>query len=262
MSVSLDQEASSYFAVQGLQVPKEGPRAIPLLLNFGLTTQFTLNLQNVISRGFISMVQALWIDNSQNSEQIQINFPNTQQTIRLEAGEQGYVNCLCPNPAQLSFSSISGDNGIVIHLLNYPVTNAVWQTTPSANTVNQNVTYSAGILGPALVANETLADSATDTVSDVVTGAPGYYVAGISVQLTSDATLTAGTDLQITLTDSSSGAVAVLNLSPGSGLFGAILGFFWNNKVSDSTLTITFSTSLSAGNLFYTLNYGISETVF
>jgi len=125
MAVNLDQQVQSYLSVQAQTVPLEGPRAIPLRLDFSVAAEFSLNMQNIQSRGFMSMVQAMWVDNSQGVTVLEINFPNTGQTIQIPIGGQGYVNVLCPNPATMSFSS-TGTQVCVVHLLNYPVTNAIW----------------------------------------------------------------------------------------------------------------------------------------
>jgi hypothetical protein len=263
MSVQISQNALAFLKVQGAKVPPEGPIAIPIPLDFTATTDYSLNLQNIISRGFISMVQAVFVDNSANSAAITLQFDNTSQNITLQAGEQAYLNVLCQNPAVMDFVSTGGVAGITVWLLNFPVVNCVWAANASSgpSATPQIVTYSGGVTHPELVANLTVTGNAANTTAALITGAPGYYITGVSLQLTSNATLTAGTDLQVTLTDSSTGAVATLNLSPATGLFGAILGFFWNNKVAASNLVLTFSTSLATGHLYYTLNYGQSSFV-
>jgi hypothetical protein len=342
MALSLNQQVTSYFSVQGLTVPPEGPRAIPLVLDFSATNEYDLNLQNMVQRNFVSQIQAIWFDNSNNGSSLTIKIPGLQNVI-VGAGRQGYINVLCPNPPVLSF--ISG-GGILVYvdLLNYPVSNDTW---PSGNTSFYE-TYSGGVLEPSLVANYTktpqsgalltatvtgghaglgyaigdmgtvttgdgfgmytvltigaggavatvsvsggndystgagqatsvvtgigdgtleltiatvVATGVTNSVDNLITGAPGYYVGGFAAFLTSDSTLTAGTDLQVSLVDSSSGIIATMNLSPANKLFSGIIGLFWNNKVADSTLSLVMSTPSSAGHLIYTIPYGISSFV-
>lgn len=259
-NVNLDVNQAARYSVMGAMVPPEGPRALAVGLDFSATTQYSLDLQNIQQRNFFSMLQSLFVDNSLNPSSLTINFPNTGQNLIFEAGEQAYIGVLCQNPAKLVFTSAGNVAGIVVYLLNYPVTNEVWNANAALGPA-QTVTYSDGVLHPQLVANKTVTGNATNTTAALITGAPGYYIAGISLQLTSDATLTAGTDLQITLTDSSTGAIATLNLSPANGLFGAILGFFWNNKTANSNLVLTFSTPLTAGKLYYTIDYGQASFV-
>jgi hypothetical protein len=175
-----------------------------------------------------------------------------------EAGQQAYVNVLVPNPAQMTFTSFGGVP-LRVFLLNYPVTNAVWETEPISN----YVTYSQSALNPEVVANQTLTTSAgiTASVSPILSPVDGYYIGGMAVYLTSNATLTAGTDLQVSLADSVSGQIAVINLSPANGIYSGILGLFWNNKSAASTLSLNLSTTLSAGKLYYTIPYGTSNFV-
>lgn len=248
------------YSVMGATVPPEGPRTLAVGLDFTQASQYSLDLQNLQQRNFFSMLQGLFVDNSQNPASLTINFPNTGQNLIFEAGTQAYITTLCQNPAKLVFISSGDVSAVVVYLLNYPVTNDVWNAN-AALAAAEVVTYSGGVTHPALVANLTKTASLTNTSGTLITGAPGYYITGISLQLTSDAALTAGTDLQVTITDSSAGSVATLNLSPANGLFGAILGLFWNNKTANSTLVLTFSTSLSAGHLYYTINYGQSTFV-
>ncbi len=342
MALSLNQQVTSYFSVQGLQVPPEGPKAIPLILDFSITNEYDLNLQNMVQRNFISQVQALWVDNSANADSLTINFPGLQSVI-IGGGRQGYVNVLCPNPPVMSFVSAGGVISKIV-LLNYPVTNATW--TVGNNTGYE--TYSNGLVEPDMVANYTatpqsgalltatvtgghaglgyaigdvglvstgdgfgqytvltigaggsvatvsvsggndyaagagqattvltglgdgtleltvatvVATGITASADNLITGAPGYYIGGMAVFLTSNATLTAGTDLQVQLVDSVSGIVATINLSPANKLFSGILGLFWNNKTAGSSLSLVLSTTLSAGSLIYTIPYGQSAWV-
>jgi hypothetical protein len=239
--------------VLDLAVDPKGSLALPLTLNWSVAAQYTIELGNYIAQNKIGLVQAVFVDNRAGTTPMTINSQGSQQTLQIPAGKQAYLMLLSPNPPYLQFASADGVNTSYVWLLNFPVSNHVWDTGTDATS---SVEYSGGIVGPALVANETVTGDAANTTAALITGAPGYYIAGVSMQLTSTATLTAGTDLQVTLTDSSSGAVATVNLSPTTGLFGAILGVFWNNKTANSSLKLTFSTSLSAGELYYTISYG------
>jgi|HubBroStandDraft_5_1064220.scaffolds.fasta_scaffold02065_4 hypothetical protein len=124
--ISVNSDQLSTLSVQGLQVPKEGSKAIPVIFDFTATNQYTLNLQNIQQRNFFTLLQAMWIDNSLNTAELSISFPNTQQTITIPPGAEGYVNVICMNPAQITFTSSGNVYGVEVHLLNYPVTNAVW----------------------------------------------------------------------------------------------------------------------------------------
>lgn len=125
MSLPVNQQQAGFYSVNGQQVPPEGPRAVPLVLDFSLTTEYDLNLQNMESRNFITMIQSMFIDNSQSQVPFMVSFPNTGQTIQVAPNRQGYFQVLCPNPASMSFLS-NGGAVVKVQLLNFPVSQHEW----------------------------------------------------------------------------------------------------------------------------------------
>lgn len=109
-------------------MPPEGSRAVPLTLDFTNVTLYVLDLQNFIARNLISMVQAIFVDNSANASPISINMPNSSQTIIIPSNAQAYMSVLAPNPAQFNFAT-QGGVVVPVTLLNYPVTNCVWKVS-------------------------------------------------------------------------------------------------------------------------------------
>jgi len=109
-------------------VPPEGSRAVPLTLDFTNQAAYTLDLQNFIARNLISMVQAVFVDNSANASPLSIVMQNSGQTIVIPPNAQAYMSVLAPNPAYFNFLT---QGGVVVNvtLLNYPVTNCVWKTS-------------------------------------------------------------------------------------------------------------------------------------
>ncbi len=103
-----------------LGVPPGGPKMLPIALDFSVDTVFQLDYQNTQARGFLDMVQTLWVDNSLNAAILAIAFPLSQQTLKIPAGVQGYFTCLCPNPIKITFTSTGGVMTQVT-LLNFPV---------------------------------------------------------------------------------------------------------------------------------------------
>lgn len=125
--MNLNASNLQFSTVKGLAVPAEGPRAVPLTLDFSAAAQYTLNLQNTQARDYISMVQAVYLDNSANASPLTVTFPASGQSITIAPNRQGYFSVLCPNPAQLVFSS-AGTVLCTAILLNFPVTDADWAT--------------------------------------------------------------------------------------------------------------------------------------
>lgn len=122
----INYEALRQFSVNGQMVPPEGSRAVPLTLDFTNVVTYILDLQNFIARNLISMVQAVFVDNSNNASPLEITMQNSGQTIIIPSGSQAYMSVLCPNPAYFNFST---QGGVIVNvtLLNYPVTNCVWK---------------------------------------------------------------------------------------------------------------------------------------
>ncbi len=107
-------------------IPEEGPAGIPVNgLDFSLSPAYQKSFQHFMSLNRISMIQAVFIDNSQNTADLFLAIATTNQIIRVPANKQAYLNVLCPNPATLTFMS-AGAVVVPVILLNFPVTNCVW----------------------------------------------------------------------------------------------------------------------------------------
>ena len=108
-------------------IPSEGPKAIPLLLDFTSTGTYTLSLLLTEQTGFISMVQTIYIDLSNTANSLKVTIKGSGQIIKAAAGTQGYYPVLCPNPVDLQFDSTTpGDNPIPVFLINVPVAGVTW----------------------------------------------------------------------------------------------------------------------------------------
>jgi len=127
----INQQALTFQTVNCQTVPPEGPRTVPLILDFSQTSTYSLSLQNMMSRNFISMIQGIFVDNSANGSPIQINVPTTGQTLQVAPNRQAYLVLLCPNPVSLNFSS-NGGIAVNVTLLNFPVTNHEWPAITGA----------------------------------------------------------------------------------------------------------------------------------
>lgn len=129
--LAIDTNKLRFLNTQNRVVPCEGPRAVPVLLDFTAATggpTYSIDLQNMEALKRISNVQAMYIDNSQGAAPLVITIPSTGQVISIAPGHQAYKNVLCPNPAALVFSS---QNQIIqtVHLLNFPVIDSDWSAS-------------------------------------------------------------------------------------------------------------------------------------
>jgi len=128
----VNQQALSFQSVNAQKIPDEGPKSVSVPLDFSQSTVYTLDIQNLIQRSFITMVQGVFLDNSANGSTLEISFGSSGQNIKIAPNRQGYRIVLCPNPAnQIVFTSTGGVSVTVI-LLNFPVTNSDWPAITGA----------------------------------------------------------------------------------------------------------------------------------
>jgi hypothetical protein len=128
----LNQQSLSTQSVNAQKIPDEGPKSIALSLDFSQATQYTLDLQNLIQRNFISMIQGIFLDNSANPATLSVQFAGTGQTIKIAPNRQGYRIVLCPNPVNSIAFTSTGGVPVSVNLLNFPVTNSDWPAITGA----------------------------------------------------------------------------------------------------------------------------------
>ena len=111
------------------EVPDEGPKGVPLLLDFSSAAEWDLDLTNQQQQQRISMIQSAYIDLSGATDDLVITMPIGGQVVRAKAGTQGYYSLLCPNPPRLNFANSSGSDVVPVFLLNVPVASVVWDAS-------------------------------------------------------------------------------------------------------------------------------------
>lgn len=128
LPIAVDPKKLPVYTVQNLLVPKEGPRAIPLLLDFSLSQAYSLNLQNSEELQRVTMIQGVYIDNAASATNVTVSNPITGQSVTVAAGHQAFKSLFVPYPSQINFFSTSG---IVLkfQLTNFPVVNDDWSIT-------------------------------------------------------------------------------------------------------------------------------------
>jgi hypothetical protein len=118
----------SDFKVGNQRNPKEGPKVIPLNLDFAALVTYTIDLTTQQYQTRISMVQTVYVDASGTDSQIEITVRNVNQVIIAKGRTQGYYSILAPAPTILDISSLA-DAIVPVHLINVPIAGAVWPTT-------------------------------------------------------------------------------------------------------------------------------------
>lgn len=119
-SIINQQSKSSVLLERTLGMPEEGPKCIPIALDFASFDTYILDYSNMQQRAFFGLLQTLWVDNFGNGAVITITVPATQQRLVIPAGVQGYFTIVCPNPIKISINSTGGTVQQII-LLNFPV---------------------------------------------------------------------------------------------------------------------------------------------
>lgn len=114
------------FGVSNAMVPSEGPKIIPLLLDFtGGTTNQLVDLVSDNSLGIISIIQGVFIDNSLSNAKTIVTIPGSQQVISCPPGWQGFFPLFTPMPPKMSVQNAGGVS-LKIVLYNMPMPASAW----------------------------------------------------------------------------------------------------------------------------------------
>lgn len=124
--VSINAQALATLAVYGGDKPLcEGPRILPILnIDFGANSIYSLDYSNQMKTGRLSMIQTVYVDNSQNDAAVTVML-TTGQRITAKGRTQGYYSALAQEPFKVSFES-DGGGMVSIIFLNFAVQPAQW----------------------------------------------------------------------------------------------------------------------------------------
>lgn len=126
---SINQQALIVSMVQNQYVPSEGPKAIPIALDFtGAVGTYVLDATQFQELGNLQMVQTIFADLSGSANPMTITINGSGQQVVCKAHTQGYYPVLCPNPVKLQFDSATSGSVIPIELINVAIAGVVWPT--------------------------------------------------------------------------------------------------------------------------------------
>ncbi len=111
-----------------MQVPKDGPKAVPLDVDFSGFETFIVDLLQYHNAGRIDAVQSLYFDNSYMDESVLIIPDQGNQVIQIPGRTQGYVNVFISDNFKLEFYSL-GSSIFKASLMNVPVYPDRWNST-------------------------------------------------------------------------------------------------------------------------------------
>lgn len=107
-------------------IPAEGPKALSIVAPFdGSGGSFDVNLLLTQSQQFMSMVQAVFIDNSLNASGVVITSSGVNQTLKCPAHSQAYLPLLVTKNGALNVQSAGAAN-VTFIFLNVPLPAIVW----------------------------------------------------------------------------------------------------------------------------------------
>ena len=110
------------------EVPCEGAKVIPLLLDFSAFTEYDIDLSQLESQSRFSMLQTIFIDLSDTATALVVIVTDVLQQIVANGHTQGYYPILVPNPSKLQIQCLSGQVER-LHLINVPIAGSVWAAT-------------------------------------------------------------------------------------------------------------------------------------
>ena len=122
---SLGNNAINQTTILNAVVPPEGPKSLPVTLDFTTTNTVLVDLTLTTAQGLISTVQSLFVDNSGNAGELSVSSSATQQTLKVPAGAAGWFTIVATNRPKITFTTPVGPVVSTI-LLNVPVSQSVW----------------------------------------------------------------------------------------------------------------------------------------
>lgn len=106
-------------------IPKEGPKTVSVPLDFSLNASYLLDFTLAYQQTTMTVVQACWIDNSANGNELSISVDNTGQVIRVPPNAQGTFPIIAAIRPKITVAS-AGSAVVPSMWLNVPLPLAVW----------------------------------------------------------------------------------------------------------------------------------------
>jgi hypothetical protein len=112
--------------------PNEGSRCVTTMYNWTAQATYVEDVSQLQERGVLTILQSVYIDNSTNTQGVQIIVNGTGQVINCPASSQGIFPLFLPENATFSISSVLAGVPTPIaattrcYFVNCPVSPAVW----------------------------------------------------------------------------------------------------------------------------------------
>jgi len=293
LNVNQSMKYSTQQIFNGL-VPPEGPRAIPIPLDFSVNVSQAFDFYPQSSLSYLSYVQCIFADNADNDVPMIIVWNGTQQRTIIPPGFMGYLPVLVLSPYKFVVTCNGGTTAQLI-LLNVPMPAFIWpttQTTPlfdgSGNLLVSDAALEALISGgylqvtPGVRGNNDIirpdfkadllltgnAITAAVVTETVITGAPGFFMNAFDLRMSGDATLAAPGIVHVALEDDGveiAGvdiflpAVPITNLPMIPILKQSGLNYLSDGNATD--LAVTIDVALATGSLSWVIAAGVTAII-
>jgi hypothetical protein len=157
-------------------VPAEGPKTVPLQLDFRSNTSAIVDFTLASMQQQITSIQSVWVDNFANTADLTITVDNTQQVIHVPARSQGSFPVIAARAPKITVAT-TGAVVVPMQFLNVPIPSAVWYeggtssvtvtgTVATADTIlDAEVTPGTGLHVYATAVTVTYAAGAVHTVT-------------------------------------------------------------------------------------------------
>lgn len=182
------------YDIHNLKLPQEGPRTVPVVLDFTLASEILIDGSQLADTKKLTIVQGVYIDNSQGQNAISLRADVTNAVITCPAGFQGYFTLIAINPFKIY--ATGGNDRIVIYLYNMPISPAVWSASDAPATLNGSMlvndyntsqALSGNMLRTKIVTNVTdcttyaVQAKLTTAQAVIMSGTPGFYLNSLRI---------------------------------------------------------------------------------
>lgn len=121
-------DASALFdtTVFNAQVPKEGPKALPIVCPFtDAITSIQVNMLLTTTLQYMSLIQSAMIDNTKNSAPLTLNFSVLNWTVTIPPNSYAQVSLPVPRNCVITIATEGGVT-VPICFMNVPIPAGIW----------------------------------------------------------------------------------------------------------------------------------------
>jgi hypothetical protein len=128
--------------VYNQSMPKTGgSTAIPIVLDFTTASSFVIDWTGQNWQGFVTTIQTVYVDNTQNTGPLTISGNPLNQGISVPGGAQAFLPLTVVNPPKFTVSVANGNGVARLIFMNVPMPACVWYPTGRVvSTVDAGIT--------------------------------------------------------------------------------------------------------------------------